>query len=374
MPNIWMSTSEIMSLPTSGAAWTAVKSAASSLVPGNANISDQNSLHDVNTLAAALAGIRENNAAFKAKVGAACNAAMGTESGARTLALGRNLACYVLAADQVGYRDPVFVSWVDKVRTKSLDGDTLISTHERRPNNWGTQCGMGRVAADLYLGDKTDLARAINVVKGWLGNRNAYAGFKFADGNTWHPDQSKPVAVNPKGSTIQGKPVDGVLPDDQRRAGGFTWPPPCENYVMGALGPVIVTVEMLRHNGYPDAHLWSDAACKRAVAWFCGTMGGKNACSFVGDDGWQPGLIDFLYGRGIAKGGSPTAIGKSFGWTWWSHGTRSVGSATPPVTPPVEPPPSTTDPCATQKQAVKLAQDGLAAAQKALADCQAANS
>ena len=47
------------------------------------------------------------------------------------------------------------------------------------PNNWGTHAGARRVAADLYLGDVTDLADAARVLQGCLGDRASYAGFSL---------------------------------------------------------------------------------------------------------------------------------------------------------------------------------------------------
>jgi hypothetical protein len=58
------------------------------------------------------------------------------------------------------------------------DGRTLISTHEQRPNNWGTHAGASRVAASAHIGDDADVARAAAVFKGFLGDRASYAGFK----------------------------------------------------------------------------------------------------------------------------------------------------------------------------------------------------
>jgi hypothetical protein len=129
----------------------------------------------------------------------------------------------VIAADLVGLhsydagKDEQFRSWLAAVRTETLDGKTLISTDEDRPNNWGTHAGASRVAVDLYLGDKADLVRAAQVFKGWLGDRSAYAGFTYGD-TAWQADPSKPVGINPKGATKRGHTIDGVLPDDQRRA------------------------------------------------------------------------------------------------------------------------------------------------------------
>ncbi len=244
----------------SGSAWSAVKAAADGSL-GTARVSDQSSEHDVKTLAVALVYARTGVATYRTKAANAIMSAVGTESGGRTLAVARNLTAYVIAADLInlkaydGSKNSQFRSWLTGIRTASLDGDTLVSTHERRANNWGTAAGAARIAADIYLGDTTDLARAASVFQGWLGDRSNYAGFPFGD-LTWQADPANPVGINKKGATIQGKNVDGVLPDDQRRSGGFTGPAPQENYVWGALGPAFRQAELLSHAGYP-AYSWS---------------------------------------------------------------------------------------------------------------------
>ena len=187
---VWLSTQEIQALPTGGPAYDADKKAAVKDW-GSAKISNQDSKHDIYAMAGALHSVRGGDSALRDKVHAACKQAIGTEAGGRTLALGRNLAGYIIAADTTGYRDPAFVTWVGAVRHKSLEGDTMIATHERRPNNWGTMCGLARIAADVYIGDVSDLAKAVTVLRGWLGDRAMYAGFKFS-GSTWQSDPTKP--------------------------------------------------------------------------------------------------------------------------------------------------------------------------------------
>lgn len=265
------------------------------------NIRDQDSTADVVTLAKALVCARTG--ARCAEVAAILSGVPETENGGRTLALGRGLGAYVLAADLVSYRDPVFVAWVRAVRTETLSGMTLISTQESRPNNWGTHAGASRIAADLYLGDAADLARAVTVFRGWLGDRTLYAGFSYGD-LSWQADPSRPVGVNPVGSVKLGHSIDGVLPDDQRRGGGFTWPPPCENYVWEALQGATLAQRLLANAGYPSA-AWSDAALTRAVNWL-----DANGCRATGDDDWVPWML----GRGTI---TPTNPGKGFGFADW---------------------------------------------------------
>src|SRR5690348_6398540 len=81
---IWLSYEEIAKLPMTGKAWSNVKSAADGYL-GTANISDQDSKHDVNTLAVALVYARTGTATYRTKAADAIMAAIGTEKGGRTL-------------------------------------------------------------------------------------------------------------------------------------------------------------------------------------------------------------------------------------------------------------------------------------------------
>jgi hypothetical protein len=312
--SVWLTPAEIKAKPVTGPAWLAVQGAAKSAW-GTAKVSDQNSVHDVNCLAGALYAVRVDDGAMRTKVGENCRSAIGTEKGGRTLALGRNLAAYCAAADTVDYRDPEFIGWVKSVLAEPLDGMTLRQCQEKRGNNWGAMATMSRIAAAVYLRDIPELARAVVVFQGWLGDRSKYAGFKWG-GTEWQADPLKPVGINAKGTTKQGHPVDGCLPDDQRRAGGFKWPPPAENYVRGALGPMYVAAEILRNNGYADVFSWSDSALRRGCEFFVGQCKG----TFGGDDAWQPYLIRASYSGVQCPGGSPTTKGKPWGWTGWTHG------------------------------------------------------
>jgi len=314
---MWLSQSELSSLPMTGSAWSAVKSAADGSL-GTPRISDQNSSHDIKTLAVALVYARTGDESYRKKAADAIMSAVGTEAGGRTLALARNLDSYVIAADLINLgsydsaKDSQFRAWLSSVRTRSLGGETLVSTAERRPNNWGTHAGAARVAADVYLGDVGDLARAAQVFRGWLGDRSQYSGFKFGD-TSWQADPANPVGINGKGARIQGQNVDGVLPDDQRRSGGFRWPPPKENYVWEALGPAFVEAELLSRAGYSDAYRWSDSALLRAITW----LNTVAAFPAQGDDGWLPWLANFAYGTRFAT--TSRSDGKSMAWTAWTH-------------------------------------------------------
>lgn len=213
--NIWIARDELRSLPMSGSAWERLVADARGDW-GTPEVSNQDSQHDVMTLAGALYAVRMDDAAMRSRVVAAIEGAIDTERGGRTLALARNLTGYVLAADLVGYDSPRFRTWVDTTRTEELDGRTLISTHEDRANNWGTHAGAARIAAARFLGDEAELQRAATVFRGYLGDRAAYSSFRFGD-STWQADETLPVPINPAGARKNGIVVDGAIVDDVRR-------------------------------------------------------------------------------------------------------------------------------------------------------------
>lgn len=303
----------------SGTAWVNLKSAADGSW-GSPNLSDLNSNHDVLTLAGALVYVRTGNEAYRTRVADAIMSAIGTEATSRALEVSRNIQSYVIAADLINFKglDPAregqFRSWLSALRTKKMtDGKTIISSHEARPNNWGTHAGAARVAIDIYIGDKVDLQRAATVFRGWLGDRSAYASFSWGD-LSWQCDSTKPVGINPVGCVKNGLSIDGVLPDDQRRAGGFTINPPNENYVWEAMQGAVVEARLLSRAGY-DAWGWSDKALLRAAQWEYGV----NGYAPEGDDRYIPFVINNAYGSSFATDTGATS-GKNMGWTAWLMG------------------------------------------------------
>jgi hypothetical protein len=320
---IWMSYEEIAKLPMSGKPWSNVKAAADGWV-GTPKVSDQDSKHDVNTLAIALVYARTANPAYRTKAAAAIMSVIGTEAGGRTLALSRNLVSYVIAADLIDLRsfdaaqDTKFRAWLTALRNEKLDGKTLISTHEIRPNNWGTHAGASRIAVDMYLGDAVDLERAARVFKGWLGDRTAYAGFDYGD-ISWQADPKKPVGVNPVGAMKDGHSIDGALPDDMRRGCSFKWKPCTTGYAWEAMQGAVVEAALLERAGY-DAWNWGDKGMARAATFLFKLnqeVGGDWWAT--GDDSWQPWILNKAY-----KANFPTSAakpGKNMAWTDWTHGS-----------------------------------------------------
>jgi Alginate lyase len=316
---IVISAAEIARLPMSGAAWTSLKARADASM-GIPKISNQDDNTDQQVLAKALVYARTGNASYRASVVSALRSALGTEAGGRTLALGRNLPAYVIAADLISLKtaDPTFDSgafrpWLRALLTKALDGRSLISTHEERPNNWGTHAGAARAAIAAYLGDATQLARTAQVFRGYLGDRTAYAGFKYGD-LAWQCDPSKPVGINPTGCTRNGVEIGGALPEEMRRGGAFAWPPAFTGYAWEGLQGAVLQAELLRAAGY-DAWNWSDRALLRATKFLYGRV----HWIAEGDDQWQPWVIDRRYGTAY-RAAAPARTGKNFGYTDWLMG------------------------------------------------------
>jgi hypothetical protein len=323
-PNgIWLSYAEIAKLPMSGKAWDKVKSAADGWV-GTPNIADQDSKHDVNTLAIALVYARTGNPAYRTKAAAAIMSAVGTEAGGRTLALSRNLVSYVIAADLIDLRtldatqEQKFRTWLTAVRNETLDGKTLISTHEIRPNNWGTHAGASRIAVAMYLGDTVDLERAARVFKGWLGDRSAYSNFEYGD-LSWQMDPKNPVGVNPVGATKEGHSIDGALPDDMRRGCSFKWQPCTTGYAWEAMQGAVVEAQLLARAGY-DAWNWGDKGIARATM-FLYKLNQEVGSDWwaTGDDAWQPWIINKAYHANFPT--TAAKPGKNMAWTDWTHGS-----------------------------------------------------
>lgn len=330
---IWISRAEVKGLPISGPAWASLRAAAGG-DPGPPSLCKQNSNANVRVLAKALVYARTGDERSRREVRQGVMGAIGTEDGAdcRSLALGRELAAYVIAADLVGLdpgEDLRFRDWLAGLRTKVLsDGRSLVTCHETRPNNWGTMCGASRVAASAYLGDRTDLARAAAVFKGYLGDRSAYAGFDFGD-RSWQADDAAPVGINPRGAVRTGVSIDGALPDDMRRAGGFTTGCPERfGYAWEALQGAVVEAEILHRQGY-DAWGWQDQALRRALAYLY-DLGIRCPAATdevtSGDDRFTAWIVNNAYGTRFAAA-SPAEFGKIMGWTDWTHDRRTRGRA-----------------------------------------------
>jgi hypothetical protein len=312
---LWISPDEIARLPEEGPAWDALVEHARGSID-RPDLSNQDDPSNVRVLARAFYAVRKGDAQAAAEVREACLRAIGSENGASALAVSRELMAYVIAADLVGLppeQRERFTAWLRELRRRSFRGRTLRSTHEDRPNNWGTHAGATRIAVAAYLGDREEIERAANVFRGWTGEASGWQGFAFGE-DWWQPEGSRHFAVNPAGRLREGHPIGGVLPDDQRRGGPFRWPPPHENYVYEALQGAVAQAVLLERLGYTPWQ-WGDRAILRAFEW----LHGPADFPAEGDDTWIPHIVNRAYGTHFPAP-VPSQPGKAMGFADWTHG------------------------------------------------------
>ncbi len=312
---IWISPAEISQLPRSGQAWQKLKRNADKPL-ALPNLSDQNDSTDVRVLAKALVFVRTGEQRYRQAVINACISVINSENGGTTLALGRGLLAYVIAAQLVDLpplAQQQFTHWLKTLLDKPLKGRTLRSTHEQRANNWGTHAGASRAAVAIYLQDEQELRRTAVIFRGWLGERRFYHGFKYKRTERWQGNGQKPIGINAKGASKLGHSIDGVLPEEQRRAGKFSWPPAKEGYVYEALQGALALAVILHRSGYQPFE-WSDKALLRAFQWL------HQQADFPaqGDDTWLPHIVNYYYGSHFPAP-IPSSPGKNVGWTDWTH-------------------------------------------------------
>ncbi len=318
---IWVDVAQLRKKPQSGSAWEAMLKAAKA-DPGTPSVENQDSKHNTNMQAAAYVYACTGDSQFLNKVLTGLRAIVSPSLRiGRALALAREVQGYVAAAEgiELAKVDPdLHEAFKAKLRyfltcpTTGGGPATLVKSQEQRPNNWGTHASAARVMIARYIGDDAELARAVQVFKGFLGDRSSYAGFVYGELD-WQADKSAPVGINPKDSAIQGHSVDGSLPEELRRAGGFTWPPGKTDYYWEAEQGITATVAVLENAGL-KAKTWSDWAHLRSVKWAYDVAGWPPS----GDDNWQPAVINALYGTSypVASGAS---AGKGLGWAEFTH-------------------------------------------------------
>ncbi len=349
---ILMPRSELLARPMSGTAWANLKNVADGSL-GSADACDINADHHLRTLAAALVFARTGDAAYGTKARAGVMAGMASQNDGcsqAVLSLGRQLTAYVLAADFAGLsgaNETAFRTWLSAIRTKNIGGhstrNAITTTHKISSNNWGAYAGASRIAADLYLGDTTDLAAAAKVTRGFLGERAQYAGFRDnleSDDLSWSCSGSAATftPVNPA-CTKSGINIDGGIVSDISRAGSLKWPPGSTGvqYQLDSIQGLGLQVELLYRNGYANAWSWSSSALKRMA-------GLVTRSDNAGGTGWNqtntsrqmPWLLNKRYGTSIPQAAS--GMGRGIGFTDWLYGNGGGGTAPKPTKKPTPKP------------------------------------
>lgn len=316
---IWISESEIKALPTTGTAWSKVLADANSSW-GTANLGDNNSMHDVKTLAGALVAVRNNDSAMRAKVVTALNSAVNNTSFHEALQLARGLQTYIIAADIIGHREPNFLKWVADMVVKDLrghSGNGLLGTATNAPNNWGGHARASLAAAAIFLNRQDWKDKVVTAQKAMIGIPAPGNTMVYTDTN-WHRGTPR-AGIN---AVNAGEQLSGVLPEDYRRGGEYKWPPGETTYIGEGMQGLVVTAVILHRAGLLPFSAGDNAIVRALDAAF------RASSAPEGDDTWITWVVNSYAGTKFPT--LPANSGKNMGFTDWTH-------AQPVSTPPVEP-------------------------------------
>jgi hypothetical protein len=339
---VWVDPAQLMRRPTSGLAWERMLADAGR-DHGRANIADQDSNHDVYTLAAAFVCVRDGRHCDKARQGVLD--AIGTESGARWLAVGRNLGAYVIAADVLNMRaDGVpdsdgtrvhewIESWLGKELLENHSSELRAIQPFHSGNNAAVQEGFAFVAVAAYLRRGAALDRAWKAFRAFVCDAGApdteQIDLEPAVEDGWAHDVRRPCAVNPSGARktvpvgLRGAggtySVDGALVGDMRRGGVYQWRPAYTSLPWVGLEGLVPAAVILSRAGYPAFEV-ADRAILRAHEYLW------HLRRTTGDPRWFDGtrareivhLVNAYY-RTSYPVNDVTGGGRTVGYTAWTH-------------------------------------------------------
>lgn len=294
---IWISTAEISSRPTTGQEWSTMLSIAQSASAIGANISDQNSTHDTDTLAMALVCVRLNDPAMCSKARAAVVDAIDTEQGGRWLAVGRNLGSYIIAADVLGLTDDGNPSsdgskvnaWLTRFYTRTLQANNDPSTqHTWRQSSWASgsnasaEEGFAYAALSAYLNKTDGLQWSWTAFRRYAGDRTSTHTITSND-TSWQVNPNDIVGIQDKGATKGGCRIDGAIANDMSRGGSYSCTPGYTSYPWVGLEGAVPAALVLHRAGFPafevsgkailrtHEYLWDVRQRTGNTAWFDGT-------------------------------------------------------------------------------------------------------
>jgi len=317
---ILISPSQIASLPTSGAAWTALKAAADASAGSPDITCNQDSrTHPGTALAAGMVYARTGTISYRDKAISLVEAARATtrDCGNAILSLGRQLGAYVLAADFAGYRDAGFVSWVSSIRTRDFPSShgrwhVLADTAVDSSSNWGTFALASLTVADAYLQDTQGLARDWSLFS-FYGTAGGPFSHTSSYQTVWACPEGYPI--NPASCTDPRK--EGAAVEDASR----TSFPTLGGYPAESPQGYVVTAEVLSRQGYP-AWTVNDAQVCRNAKW---RERGSNLNHSSADQ-----YVTWVTNArcGLSQPTKPAGFGRVFGFTDWTHSGLSQPSPT----------------------------------------------
>lgn len=319
---IWTSPEELRQMPTSGAAWDAVKLAADQL-PANPspNLDNQIDETNVRVLAAAIVYSRTGDVTYKNKVVSALEKVETFTPKGRSLAWARETGAYAMAADLIGYRTPAFEKKMrDMAETYKCSelNRTMLEMMKHRPNNWGHHAFGSLTAIYSYLGDTAKLQEVRDHFVASLTGQKTIA--KYGELG-WQCDKNNPRWINAANCSIscegQTINVDGLVGDDMRRGSVTCKPDPkVTGYPWEGLQGMVMGARVLERAGMSVWDVENKAICRAVSALQGGRFGDGWKAS--GDDVWQLVITDKACGTNWAA--EYDAIkwkhGKNTGWPY----------------------------------------------------------
>ena len=349
---IWVDAPTVRSGPTSGPAWEQVLADAEA-DPGTADVADQDSGHDVATLAAALACARTASPELCDKARSGLASAIGTERDGRWLAVGRNLTAYVIAADVLDLRadgDPASTgsrveAWLRGFGTEQLTDNTSGAPIGFIPfasgSNASAQEGAAFAAVAAYLGDRDALGRAWDAFRTYVCDPGApdreHIDLHRGVEGGWAYDDRRPCAVNPPATTKEvpegrpgageERPIGGAIINDMARGGDFAWPPRTTQYPWVGLEGLVPAAVILERAGYP-AFAAGDRAVLRAVQYLWDLKVSAESGRWFRERRASEilQLVNVAYGEHFEID-LPAGAGRTVGYTDWTHASWQDPSA-----------------------------------------------
>lgn len=295
--SIWISPQEIKARPTSGPEWDAMLALANKAKSQGANIANQDSNHDIETLAMTLVCVRQGEPGMCAKARAAVVGAIGTEEGGRWLAVGRNLGAYIISADLLNlYTDgnpnsdgSKVNAWLNKFYTRTLqaNNDAKIQ-HQWRQSAWASgsnasaQEGFAYAALSAYLKKKDGLDWSWMAFRRYAGDRSSTHTITSND-TSWQFKPTDIVGIQDAGATKNGCRLDGAIANDMSRGGTYSCTPGFTQYPWVGLEGAVPAALVLQRSGYPafsiadnailrtHEYLWDLRQRTGNTEWFDGT-------------------------------------------------------------------------------------------------------
>jgi hypothetical protein len=371
---------QLASLPTSGAAYTAMKKTADNAMatmsltaptsksPWLPNYGDSSTGvgNGAATLAAALVYARTGDARYRDFVIRVNRFVIGSEDSSSTNGTGaadrllgtmRQISGYVLAADLVrmdpsvtgsrsGYTSTVWKTWLGALRTKSIGSGTkssIVMTDNNSATNWGAWASASRTAIDVYLNDTADLAAAVARLKLYLGESTTGTPWikSTSYDASWVCTAAGAVQFTAVNGSSCGSGKDGIIVEDaSRSAAPFpAWGKAGIDYSFHAYGAQLVAALLLDRKGY-DVWNWGDRALKRIMDRLdrlgVATGNGRATATHVS---WIP--------RHFYNSSYPTVPARpsdTLGYTDWLYGAAASPAPAPVPSPAPSPAPSPVPP------------------------------